>query len=122
MVTDYHFHLYFSARSRASAATIRERLMRQEQFAVRTGPLVDGPIGPHFVPQFQATVLPIDLEAALRWYMFNHGDHVVLVHPNSGDEVSDHGVHALWMGERLPLDEDKLGQPRSSCLPQRQLV
>src|SRR4051812_14995784 len=108
MVADYHFHLYFTERSRASAATIHERLAGQQEFGVRAGPLQGGPIGPHFVPQFQATVLPADLEAALRWYMFNHGDHAVLVHPNSGDELADHTVHALWMGERLPLDHDKL--------------
>ena len=33
---------------------------------------------------------------------------MVFVHPETGDPVPDHTDHALWMGEKLDLNLDKL--------------
>jgi len=32
----------------------------------------------------------------------------VLVHPETGDDVADHMVHALWLGKKLELDIEAL--------------
>jgi aromatic ring-cleaving dioxygenase len=107
-VTEYHFHLYFTAETRASAVALREQLAGQPGFAVTVGALHDAPVGPHLRPQFLARVPPSSLEAALRWYMFRHGEHPVLLHPDTRHDRRDHTAHALWLGERLDLDESKL--------------
>jgi aromatic ring-cleaving dioxygenase len=108
MSSDYHFHLYFEDSSRASAASLRARLEAQPGFQVQTGELRDGPFGPHPLAQFRATVPATALEAALRWYMVNHDEHAVLIHPLSGDDLLDHTRHALWLGGPLVLDTSRL--------------
>jgi aromatic ring-cleaving dioxygenase len=108
VINDYHFHLYFDESSRESAVAFHARLEAQQAFPVQTGQLRDGPFGPHPVAQFRATVPASALEAALRWYMCNHGVHAVLIHPNSGDDLLDHTLHALWLGAALVLDASRL--------------
>lgn len=41
----------------------------------------------------------------------NHGDLPVLVHPETGADLADHTTHALWLGERLAIDEGALRPP-----------
>ncbi len=36
--------------------------------------------------------------------MLNRGRLDVLVHPETGDDVADHGDFALWLGRVLPID------------------
>lgn len=108
MIRGYHIHLYYTDDSRQSAAAIRERLVEQE-IAVTVGPMRDLPVGPHPIGQFLATVDAARLEPALRWFMWNRGSHLALLHPNSGDEVLDHSARAVWLGgEPLSLDHSKL--------------
>jgi aromatic ring-cleaving dioxygenase len=35
--------------------------------------------------------------------MLNRDDLVVLLHPETGDDLVDHTVHAAWFGAVLPL-------------------
>lgn len=107
-VRAYHFHLYFTAENRPSAAALRSRLIEGPGFEVEVGRLHDAPVGPHLSSQFLASVPPSALEAALRWYMASHGEHPVLLHPDTGHDHRDHMAHALWLGERQALDESKL--------------
>jgi aromatic ring-cleaving dioxygenase len=36
--------------------------------------------------------------------MVSHAELDVLIHPETGDDVADHTVNALWLGERLALN------------------
>ncbi len=54
-----------------------------------------------------ATGEPLD-PAFVPWLMLNRLGLTVLVHPNTEDARADHLVHALWMGEVLPLNADVL--------------
>ena len=40
--------------------------------------------------------------------MLNRGGLDVLVHPETGDDVADHGDFALWLGQVQPIDFDAL--------------
>jgi DOPA 4,5-dioxygenase len=51
---------------------------------------------------------PAQLGALFTWLMANRGPCSVLIHPNTGDDVSDHTAKATWMGEKVPLDVDLL--------------
>jgi DOPA 4,5-dioxygenase len=42
------------------------------------------------------------------WLMLNRDGLSVLVHPNTLWPKDDHLVHALWLGEKLPIDDSML--------------
>ncbi|KAF3928729.1 hypothetical protein AA313_de0207195 [Arthrobotrys entomopaga] len=47
---------------------------------------------------------PAQFGAFIPWLMLHRGPLSVLVHPNTGHELHDHTVNAIWLGEKLPLD------------------
>lgn len=51
---------------------------------------------------------PEQLGTLLSWFVANRGPCSVLIHPNTGNDVEDHTVHASWLGEKVPLDIDLL--------------
>jgi aromatic ring-cleaving dioxygenase len=102
-ITGYHAHLYYDALTRKSAAKLRERIAALFP-AARLGNWHDGPVGPHPVGMYQVAFAVADFPRLVPWLMLNRRDHVVLVHPLTGDDYADHAHHALWLGEKLPLD------------------
>ncbi|MEE9568592.1 MAG: DOPA 4,5-dioxygenase family protein, partial [Candidatus Binatia bacterium] len=48
------------------------------------------------------------------WLMLNREGLDVLVHPETGDNVSDHIDRALWLGKKLDLDVEHLQRVRST--------
>ena len=43
------------------------------------------------------------LAAFVPWLMLNRDDLVVLLHPETGNDLADHTVHTAWFGGVLPL-------------------
>jgi aromatic ring-cleaving dioxygenase len=37
------------------------------------------------------------------WLMLNRDGLTVLLHPETGDDLTDHTAHAAWFGAALPL-------------------
>jgi len=101
----YHAHIYYSARQRAAAAALRDRFSGDAEIPF-VGRMMDQPVGPHPVPQFEVhfpeSALPAVVEAiegsGLR----------ALVHPLTDDDVADHTRLAQWIGEPIDLDESVL--------------
>jgi aromatic ring-cleaving dioxygenase len=107
-IADYHAHVYYDpASTRDRAARLRGWL--EERFpAARMGRWHDVPVGPHARAMYQVA-FPADLlPAIVPWLMLNRLGLPVLLHPNTGDARDDHLVHAVWMGEILPLNADVL--------------
>jgi aromatic ring-cleaving dioxygenase len=102
-ITGYHAHLYYDALTRQSAAKLRERIAVQFPQA-RLGNWHDGPVGPHPISMYQIAFGVAEFPRLVPWLMLNRGKHNVLVHPLTGDDYTDHAHHALWLGEKLPLD------------------
>ena len=105
----FHAHIYFDAESAASAGALH--LLIGERLAANLryhGKLIQRPIGPHPVPMFELDFLPENFAKVVPFLMRNHGDHSVLIHPESGNDLADHTVHALWLGKKLELDLRKL--------------
>ena len=51
------------------------------------------PVGPHPIAMFEVNVLnPIQFGAFLPWLVVNRGPLSVLVHPHTGDNLSDHAT------------------------------
>ena len=107
-ITEYHAHVYYDPASTRDRAE-RLRAWVGERFpGARLGRWHDALVGPHTRAMFQIA-FPVELFPALvPWLMLNRLGLAVLVHPNTEDARADHLVHALWMGEVLPLNADVL--------------
>ena len=107
-IIDYHAHIYFDGlEGRARAASLRAQLA--ESFpAARLGSWHEGPVGPHSAAMYQVAFMPDLLPTLLPWLMLNRDGLSVLVHPETGDDYTDHAEHAAWLGMKLPLNLDFL--------------
>jgi aromatic ring-cleaving dioxygenase len=106
-ITGYHAHVYFDEASRPLAAELRERVAAR--FAVSLGRWREEPIGPHPRPMYQVAFAAEAFAEIVPWLMLNRRGLVILVHPETGDDLADHRDHALWLGERLALKLDFFG-------------
>ena len=102
----FHAHSYFAPDTRGRAIAIREAA--GDHFDVVLGRVWDHPVGPHPCPSFQIAFEPSQFGAVVPWLMLNRDGLDVLVHPETGDDVPDHTVQALWLGTMRELDIDKL--------------
>ena len=108
VVAEYHAHVYYDPAATRDRAE-RLRAWIGERFpAVRLGRWHDAPVGPHPPPMYQIAFPTEVFPAFVPWLMLNRLGLTVLVHPETGDARADHLVHALWMGEVLPLNADVL--------------
>ncbi len=104
-ITGFHAHIYFDLETRASAESLREAVVHNLGFKLRySGTLIDRPIGPHPVGMFEIDFLPEYFFEIVIFLMQAHGEHSVLIHPETGNDLKDHTAHALWLGKQLDLD------------------
>ena len=101
-IRDYHAHIYYDAGTRGVAAEVRSALT--ERFDVTMGRWRDDPIGPHPMAMYQVAFTPDVFPEFEPWLMLNRQGLTILVHPNTGQDVSDHEDYPLWLGEKLDLD------------------
>ncbi len=110
-IKSWHVHVYYDpARTREAAARVRQWI--EERFTVRMGRWHDVPVGPHPTAMYQVAFAPEVFPALVPWLALNRQGLTVLVHPETARPRDDHLLHALWLGEKLPLNSD--------ILPERQ--
>jgi aromatic ring-cleaving dioxygenase len=103
MIAHYHAHIYYDpATSRGRAERLRARVAKEFPRA-KLGRWHDELVGPHPQSMFQIAFPAKMLAAFVPWLMLNRDDLVVLLHPETGDDLVDHTVHAAWFGAVLPL-------------------
>ena len=101
-IASYHVHVYFDGpEQRERALVLREQIAAR--FSVSLGTVHDRLVGPHARPMYQISFAVELFGTLVPWLMLNRDDLAVLVHPNTGRERDDHLVHALWLGEMLPI-------------------
>ena len=107
-IASFHAHIYFDGPvQRETAMALRERI--GERFRVTLGRVHDRLVGPHARTMYQVAFDTASFGNFVPWLMLNRQGLTVLVHPNTRDPRRDHLVHALWMGEVLPIvDPDRL--------------
>ncbi|QDZ07761.1 aromatic ring-opening dioxygenase [Sphingomonas panacisoli] len=107
----WHAHVYYDAGERPVAEELRGQFERMAADApiLFVGSMVDRPVGPHPIPQFEihfpesargevtAAIEPTGLRA--------------LIHPLTDDDLADHTSLARWIGEPLDLDVTVLDPP-----------
>ena len=55
---------------------------------------------------YQVEFLPKEFAAIVPWLMLNRDGLDVLVHPSTGNGYEDHMIRALWLGTKLPINEN----------------
>ena len=105
-ITGYHAHVYYDEAARERAASVREEIGRL--FDVRMGRWREEPVGPHPQAMYQVAFAAAQFERIVPWLMLNRQGLTILVHPETGDDVADHEVYPLWLGEKLDLDIETL--------------
>lgn len=105
-IKNFHAHIYFDPESRDRAAKVREEL--GDRFDVQLGRWHEAKVGPHPKSMYQVLFAPELFGVIVPWLMLNREGLDILVHPTTGDDVIDHTAHALWLGEKLPLNIDVL--------------
>ena len=102
----YHAHIYYNEALRPIAERLRNAIA--QRFDVIMGRWRDEPVGPHPQAMYQVKFDPPEFAKIVPWLMINRAGLSVLVHPDTGDAISDHAVNALWLGDKLPLRMDIL--------------
>ena len=102
-IQGYHIHIYYTeAEGPEVARALRDALATR--FEVELGMWRETAGGPHPAPMFQVNFATRRFSEIVPWLMLNRGRLDVLVHPETGDDVADHGDFALWLGRVLPID------------------
>jgi DOPA 4,5-dioxygenase len=102
-VAHFHAHIYYDpAKTRNRAERLRERVAVEFPEA-KLGRWHDELVGPHPQSMFQIAFPAKMLASFVPWLMLNRDDLVVLLHPETGNDLADHTAHAAWFGAVLPL-------------------
>eukprot|EP00349_Pseudokeronopsis_sp_Brazil_P001096 CAMPEP_0202965412 /NCGR_PEP_ID=MMETSP1396-20130829/9393_1 /ASSEMBLY_ACC=CAM_ASM_000872 /TAXON_ID= /ORGANISM="Pseudokeronopsis sp., Strain Brazil" /LENGTH=93 /DNA_ID=CAMNT_0049688115 /DNA_START=236 /DNA_END=520 /DNA_ORIENTATION=- len=67
-------------------------------------PVDEEAAGPFPTSNWAVYVLPEHVHEMTWWMHQRRGDLSLLIHPNTGCEIEDHSIWALWGGAPWPLD------------------
>ncbi len=102
-ITDYHAHIYYEPSvTEAKAAALRDAVAQAFPEA-RLGRWHARPVGPHTQPMYQIAFSVALFATLAPWLMLNRDGLDVLLHPETGDDPTDHTAHAAWLGTKLAL-------------------
>jgi aromatic ring-cleaving dioxygenase len=102
-IRDYHAHIYYEPGLTEDAAARLRAGVAAAFPAAKLGRWHASPVGPHTKAMYQIA-FPVELFPSLvPWLMLNRDGLDILLHPETGDDPSDHTIHAAWLGDKLPL-------------------
>ena len=101
-IRGFHAHVYYDASTLEQARRLCESA--KARFALEMGRMHQKPVGPHPCWSCQLAFEPELFGQVIPWLALNRNGLVVFVHPETGDELSDHTRHAIWMGKIEKLD------------------
>ncbi len=104
----YHAHIYYPAEQRGAAEALQEEFSRSPEILF-VGRLMEQPVGPHPLPQFEVHFLEQALPTVVA--AIEASGLTALVHPLTNDDLADHTSLARWIGEPLALDTSVLDPP-----------
>jgi aromatic ring-cleaving dioxygenase len=108
-IESWHAHVYFDAATRDLAWALREVIEGRLGERVTLGRFHERPVGPHPMWSFQLAFPPAQLTEVLSWLVLNRGALDVFMHPNTGDQLTDHRDRAVWIGRSYTLDLRAVG-------------
>lgn len=101
-IRSYHAHVYFDAETVDKARALCEAAAAR--FDLVMGRVHERPVGPHPMWSCQLACSPQVFTDLLPWLAVNRDGLIIFAHPETGDELTDHRDHAIWLGAGLELD------------------
>jgi aromatic ring-cleaving dioxygenase len=98
----FHAHVYYDAESKDEAAQLRAEI--EARYDVVMGRWRDKLVGPHPFWSYQVAFKPELFGDIVPWLSMNRRDLIILVHPETGDDLIDHSDYAMWLGDSATLD------------------
>ena len=107
----YHAHIYYDpAATKDRAARLRDRIAREFPDA-KLGRWHDELVGPHPRSMYQVAFPHALFDTLVPWLMLNRDGLTILLHPETGDDYTDHTAHAVWFGAVLALRLEVFKRP-----------
>ena len=104
----WHAHIYYDPdKTKDTAAKLRERIVAEFP-DTRMGRWHDEAVGPHLVSMYQVAFRTEHFDRLVQWLALNRDGLDILVHPLTENAWNDHIVFGFWLGEKLPLNEERL--------------
>ena len=104
----WHAHIYYDPeKTKDAAAALREKIV-SEFPDTRMGRWHDEKVGPHLVSMYQVAFRPEQFDRLVQWLALNRDGLDILVHPLTENAWNDHVIFGFWLGEKLPLNEERL--------------
>jgi len=108
-IAGYHAHIYYTPENPEDVASAQElRKLMEDNFTASFGRWHDVPVGPHPKAMFQVAFSVAVFHEILPWLMLNCKGRSILIHPETGHDLDNHSIHALWLGEKLGLKLDTM--------------
>ena len=107
-IEGWHAHIYYDPiTTKDTAAKLRVHV---EQAFPETivGRWHDELVGPHLVSMYQIAFAPDQFALFVQWLAVNRDGLNVLVHPTTENSWNDHMIFGFWLGDKLPLNEQRL--------------
>jgi aromatic ring-cleaving dioxygenase len=101
-ITGYHAHVYYDAATKPLAVEVRAGV--ETRFDTWLGRWHDNPIGPHPMGSFQIAFTPALFGEIVPWLALNRRGLTVFIHPETGDDRTDHSDYAIWLGAQREVD------------------
>ena len=105
-IESWHAHVYFApeetVRARALCEAVRDR------FGIEMGRMHERPVGPHPTGSCQLSVPAQKFAEVASWLTLNRDGLDVFCHTETGDPLTDHCEHTLWIGRSHELRIDVL--------------
>jgi aromatic ring-cleaving dioxygenase len=116
-IASYHAHVYYDPNKTRDRAEHLRRRIAEEFPGAKLGRWHDELVGPHTQSMYQVA-FPADLVGSfVPWLMFNRDGLTILLHPETGDDYTDHTAHACWFGAVLPLRVEVLRKAAKPVRP-----
>ena len=101
-INGYHAHLYYKPEQVQEAKALGESI--KKKFGLTLGTFHEKPIGPHIEWNCGICVPPEQFAELIPWLVVNRGQIDCFIHPVTGDDLTDHTKHAMWLGKSYALD------------------
>lgn len=105
-VHSYHLHIYFAdAVARLQVETFALQLNKMFPGYIESMGWIPA-IGPHTLPNMAVHIEPDGFGEVVAWAQLNAKGLSILIHPDTGNEATDHLEMSMWLGSVIPYNMD----------------
>ena len=98
----YHAHLYFDAETLVFATNLSQQIANK--FPLKVGRVHQKLVGPHTQWSCQILFSKQHFEQFIPWLEAQRNGLSILIHADTGDDLTDHTKYAYWLGNPTEID------------------